>query len=111
MKENRTLQLQIEHCRERLRQRFLQQEIAQHRLKARLAEAVRRFLFQRVLLPEPSSQRAFKEPSATLASALTRFAKGPFCRRLSSKVLGRRPAAAMRRPCLAGSGLAVLALG
>lgn len=39
VKENRTLQLQIEHCRERLRQRFLQQEIAQHRLKAQLQSA------------------------------------------------------------------------
>ena len=59
VKENRTLQLQIEHCRERLRQRFLQQEIAQHRLKARLAGAVVRssgVTFQRFLLPEPPSQ-------------------------------------------------------
>lgn len=39
VKENRTLQLQIEHCRERLRQRFLQQEIAQHQLKAQLQSA------------------------------------------------------------------------
>ncbi|CAE7526888.1 erkA [Symbiodinium sp. CCMP2456] len=39
VKENRTLQLQIEHCRERLRQRFLQQEIAQQRLKAQLQSA------------------------------------------------------------------------